>query len=435
MKTPETKEQQPGNLRSNANRQGGRTVRFPLSAGAIFAACLMTATLPRGAQAPLVARRFTAHEWGTFTSIAGKDGQGVDWLPLTGSTDLPGFVEHFRNASFKGGLRGTVRLETPVLYFYSKQETTVSVKVTFSKGLLTEWYPHASRVQPAGPLTDVSLYQKGADGSIAWDAVTLEPSGAVDLPREGRLNHYYAARDTSASPLRVTTPQGDQREKFLFYRGVSMFPVPISVKITPGGAFGTKNLTREEIPATILFERRGEKLGYRIAGALGNEAILDPPDLTATMDSLRRDVEEMLVVQGLYADEARAMFETWQDSWFEEGSRLFYIVPRQFVDATLPLSIHPAPEQTVRVFVGRLELVTSATQREVARAMASDDRVTLGWYGRFLVPILETMVGKEENFVQAAQFREYLRSFYGRQIAQNTSKQNRGQLDRNRNAP
>src|SRR5271170_3598276 len=31
----------------------------------------------------------TAHEWGTFASIAGKDGRAVQWLPLTGSTDLP----------------------------------------------------------------------------------------------------------------------------------------------------------------------------------------------------------------------------------------------------------------------------------------------------------------------------------------------------------
>jgi hypothetical protein len=32
------------------------------------------------------------HEWGTFTSIAGKDGIALDWRPLNGPTDLPGFV-------------------------------------------------------------------------------------------------------------------------------------------------------------------------------------------------------------------------------------------------------------------------------------------------------------------------------------------------------
>src|SRR5260370_3331997 len=99
----------------------------------------------------------TAHEWGTFTSIAGSDGQAVEWSPLTGPTDLPGFVEHFRNTGFKLGLRGTVRMETPVLYFYDSREDTVSVKVSFAKGVITYGYPHASRVEPATNLFDSSL--------------------------------------------------------------------------------------------------------------------------------------------------------------------------------------------------------------------------------------------------------------------------------------
>jgi hypothetical protein len=67
----------------------------------------------------------TVHEWGTFTSIAGKDGQAVEWSPLTDSTDLPSFVEHLRTPEFKLGLRGTVRMETPVLYFYDSHEEQV----------------------------------------------------------------------------------------------------------------------------------------------------------------------------------------------------------------------------------------------------------------------------------------------------------------------
>jgi hypothetical protein len=74
----------------------------------------------------------TAHEWGTFTSIAGRNGQAVRWFPLNGS-DLPRFVEHFRTADFKVGLSGTIRLETPGLYFYAPSKTTVSVKVSFPR--------------------------------------------------------------------------------------------------------------------------------------------------------------------------------------------------------------------------------------------------------------------------------------------------------------
>jgi len=366
----------------------------------------------------------TAHEWGTFTSIAGNDGQAAEWLPLSGSTDLPGFVKHFRNTSFKGGLRGTVRMETPVLYFYSARAATVAVKVAFSKGVITEWYPDASRVGPAGTLTDASLtYGNGpsgkqADGSIAWDAVTLEPGVAANLPREKRDNPYYAARETSSTPLRVKTSAGEQREKFLFYRGVSVFPVPIAATLTPEGRVRVKNRGKDAIPNVILFERRGEKLGYRVSRGVQNQAILDAPAPTGTSDSLGKDLEGMLVAQGLYQDEARAMVRTWRQSWFEEGSRLLYIVPAGFVDTVLPLAINPAPSQRVRVFVGRLELVTPATRRAVETAFATHDGATRKMYGRFLEPILQTMIQGETNPARVRRLQEYLQSVYSTETAQ-----------------
>jgi hypothetical protein len=33
---------------------------------------------------------------------------------------------------------------------------------------------------------------------------------------------------------------------------------------------------------------------------------------------------------------AAAMVETWRDSWFEEGTRLFYFLPQVTVDRILP---------------------------------------------------------------------------------------------------
>lgn len=386
--------------------------------------------LPRlfRAQTPASDQSLTAHEWGTFTSIAGKDGRAAEWLPLTGSTDLPAFVEHFRSADFKGGLRGTVRMETPVLYFYTNHETTISVHVSFSQGLITEWYPHANRVEPVLHQAQMVAYLKDwgvrhvqPDSSISWDSIRLEPSGSAEPPREDRANHYYAARQTSSTPLRIKTQAGDQSEKFLFYRGVASFSVPVSARLASEGKIIAENLSKHEIPALLLFERRGDKLGFRIADASSAHSTLDPPELTATMDSLKQAVVDMLIAQGLYQDEAQAMFETWRDSWFEEGSRLLYIVPRQFVDSVLPLSISPVPAQTVRVFVGRLELVTPATQRAIEQAMESHDRTTLTRYGRFLVPILQFMITNEKDSAKKAQFSEYLNNVYDKQITLTTS--------------
>lgn len=382
------------------------------------------------AQSPSSDPALTAHEWGTFTSIAGKDGRAAIWLPLIGSTDLPAFVEHFQTPDFKGGLRGTVRMETPVLYFYTNHATTLSVQVTFSQGLITEWYPHADRVEPVGLqtqarmvsyLNDWSRSQKQPDSSISWDSVALEPGNSAALPREDSTNHYYAARQTSSTPLRIKTQAGDQTEKFLFYRGVASFSVPMSVKLTGSEKIVAQNLTTQEIPAMLLFERRGDKLGFRVAGASSAQSTLEPPELNANMDSLKQAVEDMLIAQGLYQDEAQAMFETWRDSWFEEGSRLLYVVPRQFVDSVLPLSIAPTPARTVRVFVGRLELVTPATQRAVEQAFATHDHATLSRYNRFLVPILESMIAAEKNSAKKAQFSEYLNDVYDTQISLNTS--------------
>src|SRR5689334_9385122 len=206
---------------------------------ALFVGCFaLSNELPARNAEPVYAG-LTVHEWGTFTSIAGKDDQAVEWSPLTqqknGSTDLPGFVEHFRTPEFKLGLRGTVRMETPVLYFYDSREEEVFVKVSFLKGLVTEWYPRASRVEPTANPAEWSLLQGTKDGSIAWDAVTVSPSLRAEFPHQPQSSHYYAARMTSATPLRVNTPSGEQHEKFLFYRGVSTFRVPISAKLTAEG--------------------------------------------------------------------------------------------------------------------------------------------------------------------------------------------------------
>ena len=338
----------------------------------------------------------TAHEWGTFTAIAGKDGRAAEWLPLgvpryPPTADLPQFVEHINGVNFKLGLRGTIRMETPVLYLYSPRDVTVSARVSFSRGLITEWYPHADRVQPAGVLSDASLSQLRTDGSITWNHVTVSPNLAGEFPSNVQSNRYYAARETASSPLRVQTSVGEQQEKFLFYRGVSASPLPVSAKLTSDGKLAVKSLSGDEIPNAFFFERRGERVGYRLTGALTDEIDVSPPVLNGSLDSLYGDLEEILVGQGLYRDEAHAMIKTWKDSWFEEGSRLIYIVPRGFIDNVLPLTIDPAPGQIVRVFVGRLEIITPATAMAVKTAVARNDEVILNNYGRFLEPILQTI--------------------------------------------
>src|SRR2546427_5414260 len=108
----------------------------------------------KSAEKPLPADSgLVVHEWGTFTSIAGKDGIALEWRPLNGPSDLPKFVHTIqkvgpglRHSLSKADLTGLVRMETPVVYFYSNNEMDVSLKVDFPKGHITEWYPQARAV-------------------------------------------------------------------------------------------------------------------------------------------------------------------------------------------------------------------------------------------------------------------------------------------------
>src|SRR6266700_4362314 len=122
------------------------------------------------------------HEWGTFTSIAGKDGVALEWRPLNGSTDLPKFVHTIQKANEglrhgKADLVAAVRMETPVLYFYSGQEMDVAVKVDFPKGKITEWYPQARSINT----------------NIDWGRIKVMPGAAVNLQVDYSISHYFGA--------------------------------------------------------------------------------------------------------------------------------------------------------------------------------------------------------------------------------------------------
>src|SRR5262245_2463309 len=94
----------------------------------VLAASLLDYYRPEGSKTQAKGEDLVVHEWGTFTSIAGKNGVALDWRPLNGPSDLPTFVY---TANGQGGYRGThgisgkgiakIRMETPVIYFYTPE--------------------------------------------------------------------------------------------------------------------------------------------------------------------------------------------------------------------------------------------------------------------------------------------------------------------------
>ena len=95
------------------------------------------------------------------------------------------------------------------------------------------------------------------------------------------------------------------------------------------------------------------------------------------------------------------MVKTWESSWFGNegtGTRRLYTLPRRVTDTLLPLRINPTPDETVRVMVGRIDILTPEQETRLAALFAKADKKGAitpeearegQSLGRFLQPALE----------------------------------------------
>jgi hypothetical protein len=349
----------------------------------------LAALLPLGRVSGRVAPDFVVHEWGTFTTVAAADGRALPWRPLDAVQDLPSFVYSMRAGASrwatKSDTMALARLETPVLYFHADEPLTVSVTARFPAGLLTEWYPAA----------------RAEGGTLQWPRVEVRPGDERTYPTEAAASHYYQARLTEAAPVTVRGEGGVQREGFLFYRGVGSIQVPLGVK-SAGGRLRVE--ARPGGPANVIaFENVGGRVAWsRVSLGAGQASPASLPE--RGVEALKEELAGWLTAEGLFPSEADAMVATWSDSWFEEGARVFYVVPRPQVDAVLPLRIEPAPREVVRVMVGRVELVTPAR----LDALAADLDEEGPKLGRFAQPFLRELLARDPQGPAAERARALL---------------------------
>jgi len=391
---------------------------------------------------------FIAHEWGTFTSVQGADGIQIQWNPLI-RTDLPGFIYNrsvnrgsfpasYQFVSYEGKagpgvMPSFVRMETPVIYFYSDKERTADVRVQFPLGRITEWYPQATRIAPY-IAKEKSEAQQAARSFLEWNGVKILPRDTKEISADKLIresskgeSHYYAARETDANLLRAASPYartGTEYERDLFYRGVGYLKAPLT--LTLSGNENDLQLSTAAETLTDLFVltvhngmaryQRVDQVTPKEARAVKLAAKTFAP-LSEVRENIMREMAAALVKQGLYTKEAQAMVNTWKDQWFaEEGTRVFYLMPRSWTDSTLPLEISPRPNGVARVMVGRAELITPSMERdlgnEVTAYMEGDDDAKLQavsevralGIGRFLEPATRKLLGKTPNpkFAEAA---------------------------------
>jgi hypothetical protein len=90
-------------------------------------------------------------------------------------------------------------------------------------------------------------------------------------------------------------------------------------------------------------------------------------------------MHEALTADGLFADEANGLLNTWEVSYFRShGTRLFFMVPRAWTDYVLPLKVSVNAD-IERVMIGRLELI-SPRQRACLKRIADAKECSTQWY-------------------------------------------------------
>ncbi len=391
-----------------------------------------------GAKAWTPAQGFVVHEWGTLTSVVASDGTLLPGLHHE-EEDLPGFVaDRMAQAKTTPSAVEVVpvdqKMETPVTYFYSAAQQEVVAKVDFPDGILTQWFPWVRAMSPpvyvwhGAPPVDAWLSASQSippscasrfegpfkGGSLDWGK--FQVLGREDQPElAGPLGKtsWGFARNVASNTLAV----GDQRERFLFYRGLGNFSLPLQATVAGNSARFVNPTGQGKVAAMFVMNVTAKSAGFTEVGALagGDSTAVEIPAAALTLNefvqALRARLKAVLVADGLYEDEAEAMVDTWNRSYFlTPGIRAIYLLPQAVTDAVIPLHISPPPRVLKRTMVIRLELLTPAYEAQLQRwltelaqpALALPARVKFLGLGRFAEPHLTRAVGLTKDAEELA---------------------------------
>jgi hypothetical protein len=347
------------------------------------------------------------HEWGTFLTMQGSDGISLDGM-YHEEHALPSFV-HSRSRDQLKLRSAFVKGETPVIYFYTERKQSVNVRVDFPSGLWTQWYPQAMLVGPQ--FAQAGSPPKLRNGHIVWQAEVIPaaaapPQGVPPIEKDALWN---IARQVDAAYVRTSdSTRGGKigADRFLFYRGLGEAPLPLSMTSEDGGTLSCAGSSQALRHLFVLRVENGRG-AYRYLPELAPRQTLTGvvpamPDARPLSEFTRRisdDLAARLGEAGLYPKEARAMVNTWRQSYFQTpGTRVLFILPQSWTDRYIPMRLDPRPRQLVRVMVGRLETLTPERERlaeNAVRDLASPDAAArrkafayLREQGRYVEPIV-----------------------------------------------
>jgi hypothetical protein len=362
------------------------------------------------------------HEWGTFLGVSGSDGASLDGM-YHEEHALPAFV-HSRGRDQLRLPFALIKGETPVIYFYTKERQQVRVGVGFPHGVWTQWYPQASFIAPA-IAQSAERPDRLNGGQIYWQAEVIPPGAAdrdIALPATQSDALWNHARQVDAAWVKTwdntTNPAKPEFEKFLFYRGLGEARLPVRLDWRNNGTLELDRDTTVGDGVRQVFVIRVEngrgayrflpvlRQGEKLSGIVPSMA--DARPLGEFTRAIADELTARLTESGLYAKEARAMVNTWTNSYFQsDGIRALFVLPQSWTDAFIPMTVTPAPRQIVRVMVGRLELLTPEREKlaeNAVRDLTSGESSKrqqafqfLHEQGRYVEPIVRRVMKTTEN--------------------------------------
>ena len=209
-------------------------------------------------------------------------------------------------------------------------------------------------------------------GALKWKGLRLHDTVIAPLTNS---EIWLAPREVQS--VSVFNPEAGEGEQYLFYRGVAHLDALLADEnhARPVQLATPANARMARAPAVVpnsLARRHARRWSHRIPRAAcrhseegergkgARRASSDFPtgEYTAAGAAQLRVAlkKRALIAQGLYADEAEAMLNTWKASYFQKpGLRVFYIVPREWTDYFLPLEFS-VPARVTRVIVGRIDI-------------------------------------------------------------------------------
>lgn len=351
-------------------------------------ACLTVALLPMTAaqaQSPKP-ERLIVHEWGVLTTISLPDGKTVNWSPLEVLAPQPGFVQTFPVTPSQH----PVKLDLPAVFFRVDRPMEVAMSLQWLDGYFASCYPRAEIL----------------DHMLSWRQTTLMPDAAFPLPQESSASHYYQARKTTASFVRVDYFGHKQYERFLTLRAIGKLRLPLSVSVNQEEFTLTQpNASPDQrVTQAILIENIDNKIGFALIDLKADGPTVSPRlKHDANFDLANAKLRKLLNQQGLYPDEAATALAGVRQDWFAPGVRVIYILPRPMIDGPLKMEITPTPTEHLRLYAVQVELITPRLLREVKQWLVGLDPKDTAAQGVFMRssslarPMLTQLLAEMEN--------------------------------------